>query len=82
MRDESEEFSVPVIYDMGSGLMTDLSGWRHRRTYCDGSAERGADVVLFSGDKLLGGPQCGVVIGKRNMHRMKSHPMARAFPRG
>ena len=74
LRDESEEFSVPVIYDMGSGLMTDLSG-------CGiGEPKEGADVVLFSGDKLLGGPQCGVVIGKKEyVDRMKSHPMARAF---
>ena len=42
--------------------------------------KEGADVVLFSGDKLLGGPQCGVVIGKKEyVDRMKSHPMARAF---
>ena len=80
LRDESEEFSVPVIYDMGSGLMTDLSGCGIGEPTGTEALKEGADVVLFSGDKLLGGPQCGVVIGKKEyVDRMKSHPMARAF---
>ena len=80
LRDESEEFSVPVIYDMGSGLMTDLSGCGIGEPTVTEALKEGADVVLFSGDKLLGGPQCGVVIGKMEyVDRMKSHPMARAF---
>lgn len=80
LRDESEEFSVPVIYDMGSGLMTDLSGCGIGEPTVTEALKEGADVVLFSGDKLLGGPQCGVVIGKKEyVDRMKGHPMARAF---
>lgn len=80
LRDESEEFSVPVIYDMGSGLMTDLSGCGIGEPTVTEALKEGADVVLFSGDKLLGGPQCGVVIGKKEyVDRMKIHPMARAF---
>lgn len=80
LRDESEEFSVPVIYDMGSGLMTDLSGCGIGEPTVTEALKEGADVVLFSGDKLFGGPQCGVVIGKKEyVDRMKSHPMARAF---
>lgn len=80
LRDESEEFYVPVIYDMGSGLMTDLSGCGIGEPTVTEALKEGADVVLFSGDKLLGGPQCGVVIGKKEyVDRMKGHPMARAF---
>ena len=80
MTGESEEFSVPVIYDMGSGLMTDLSGCGIGEPTVTEALKEGADVVLFSGDKLLGGPQCGVVIGKKEyVDRMKGHPMARAF---
>lgn len=75
-----EELSLPVIYDMGGGLMTDLSGWGLDEPTVQDAVRDGADVVLFSGDKLLGGPQGGVIIGKRQyVDRMKSHPLARAF---
>lgn len=80
LRDEYGDFKVPVIYDMGSGLMADLSGCGIAEPTVAEALKEGADVVLFSGDKLLGGPQCGVIIGKKEyVDRMKGHPLARAF---
>lgn len=75
-----EEYDLPVIYDMGSGLMTDLSKYGVDEPTVVDALHDGADVVLFSGDKLLGGPQGGVLIGKKEyIDKMKKHPLARAF---
>ena len=61
-----QEHELPVIDDIGSGALLDLApfGIRGEPTAAD-SVRAGADVVLFSGDKLLGGPQCGIVVGKK-----------------
>lgn len=69
---------LPVIYDMGSGLMTDLTSYGvEEPTVVDG-LKSGVDVILFSGDKLLGGPQAGIIAGKKKyIDLMKSHPLAR-----
>lgn len=75
-----KEYHLPVIYDMGSGLMCDLSYYGVDEPTVLDALKDGADVVLFSGDKLLGGPQGGVLIGKKEyIDRMKRHPLARAF---
>lgn len=75
-----KEYALPVIYDMGSGLMTDLSKFGVDEPTVIDALKDGADVVLFSGDKLLGGPQGGVLIGKKEyIDKMKKHPLARAF---
>ena len=58
---------VPVCYDLGSGLLSPIPGLDSLDEPDVGSAVRtGADLVCFSGDKLLGGPQAGLIVGKRN----------------
>lgn len=75
-----KEFDLPVIYDMGSGLMMDLKRYGVDEPNVTDALKQGADVVLFSGDKLFGGPQGGIIIGKKEyVERMKKHPLARAF---
>ncbi|MEG1361688.1 MAG: L-seryl-tRNA(Sec) selenium transferase [Lachnospiraceae bacterium] len=75
-----KELELPVIYDMGSGLLVDLSKYGVEEPTVLAALATGIDVILFSGDKLLGGPQLGVLAGsKKWIDRMKSHPLARAF---
>ncbi|MEK7850915.1 MAG: L-seryl-tRNA(Sec) selenium transferase, partial [Deltaproteobacteria bacterium] len=73
--------NIPVMNDLGSGSLIDLSGYGIKRepTVQD-SVEAGIDVITFSGDKLLGGPQAGIVIGKREiMSAVKKNPLTRAL---
>ena len=80
MVDLGKEMNLPVINDMGSGLMADLTRYGVDEPTVLDAVNDGADVVLFSGDKLLGGPQGGILIGNREyIDRMKKHPLARAF---
>lgn len=72
---------IPLIHDFGSGLMLDLSpyGLSGEPTARDAVAD-GATLVLMSGDKLLGGPQAGIIVGKAGaVSRLRQHPMARAL---
>lgn len=72
--------NLPVIYDMGSGLMLNLEKCGIKEPTVIDSLKTGIDVILFSGDKLLGGPQAGILAGKKEyIEKMKNHPLARAF---
>ena len=77
----AKEKGIPVIEDLGSGVLIDLSkyGITYEPTVQD-SIRAGADVVCFSGDKLLGGPQAGIIIGKKKyIDKMKKNQLTRAL---
>lgn len=71
------QHKIPVIYDLGSGLF--LDGLADEPTVADG-IKSGANLVCFSCDKLFGGPQAGVIIGKKELvEKLKAHPLTRAL---
>lgn len=71
---------VPVYEDLGSGCLVDLAAQRIEEPVVRESLAAGVSVVSFSGDKLLGGPQCGVIAGSRELvARIRKHPMFRAL---
>ncbi|HZJ01799.1 MAG TPA: L-seryl-tRNA(Sec) selenium transferase [Gemmatimonadaceae bacterium] len=75
------EHGLPIVHDLGSGLMIDLTrfGLTGEPT-ARAALDAGATLVLMSGDKLLGGPQAGIILGSRNaVARLRQDPFARAM---
>lgn len=79
--EELHTLGLPVVEDLGSGALLDLQKYGFSgEPYVQDSLRRGADVVCFSGDKLLGGPQAGILVGKKQyINQMKSNPVYRAM---
>jgi L-seryl-tRNA(Ser) seleniumtransferase len=71
----AQKAGLPLLDDLGSGALTELPGEPSARE----SLTAGADLVCFSGDKLLGGPQAGIVVGRADLvERLRTHPLHRA----
>ena len=76
LADVAHRHGLPLVDDLGSGAMVDLGDEPTPRA----SLSAGADLVCFSGDKLLGGPQAGIVVGRAELvERLRRHPLQRAL---
>ena len=73
--------NLPVVYDLGSGALVDLSEYGlEKEPMVQESVKYGVDLITFSGDKLLGGPQAGLVVGKKEyVDQVKKNPLKRAL---
>ncbi|MFB6356964.1 MAG: L-seryl-tRNA(Sec) selenium transferase [bacterium] len=77
----AEASDLPLVSDLGSGALVDTEQYSIPHEPRPGEIlDKGADIVMFSGDKLLGGPQCGILLGREDLVKeMKNHPLFRAL---
>ena len=76
----ARQHNLPIIDDLGSGCLTSLAPFGLDEPDVTSSLQANSDLLLFSGDKLLGGPQAGILLGTEEwIERLRKHPMARAI---
>ena len=80
LADLSQRTRIPLYEDLGSGCLTDLGAQGVAEPVVSASLKAGVDLVSFSGDKLMGGPQSGILAGRRDIiGRIRKHPLFRAL---
>lgn len=76
----SQKYKIPLIYDIGSGLLYNLDSMELKEPSVCEAIKSGADIVSFSCDKLLGGPQAGVLVGNNDiLEKVRKHPLYRTY---